>query len=70
MTKKKMSEAPRITFEEMEEDRTLFRALRRVMLRSERLWLLDCQGDYYTYRTRLRELAKTYKISIPEKPGE
>ena len=70
MRKEKMAPTPEITFEDMIQDRNLFRALRRVMLRSERLWLLDCQGDYYIYRTRLRELAKTYKISVPEEPGK
>jgi len=70
MSKPEKTPTPGIIFADMIQDRNLFRALRRVMLRSERLWLLDCQGDYYIYRTRLRELARTYKISVPEEPGK
>ena len=52
--------------EELERDRNLFRQLRRVLTRSERLWLLDCGGDYLIYRKRLQKLAADYKIE-PEK---
>ena len=47
---------------ELKEDRKIFRELRRVLTRGERLWLLDCDGDYQKYRRRLRKLAHDYKI--------
>ncbi len=50
--------------EELEKDRNLFRQLRRVLTRSERLWLLDCGGDYLIYRKRLKKLATDYKIEL------
>jgi len=50
----------------VEIDRKIFRQLRLVMTRAERLWLLDCDGDYYLYSIRLRQLARDYKIEIPE----
>lgn len=53
------------TYAEALADRDLFRQLRKVMLRSERLWLIDCDGDYKVYRMRLRALAKDYKIPVP-----
>lgn len=53
-------------YKEFEEDKILFRELRRVLTRSERLWLLDCSGDYLVYRKRLRKLAADYKIEIAE----
>ncbi len=56
------------THEEALVDRAMFRQLRRVMLRSERLWLLDIDGDYWRYRLRLRALAKDYGISVPPDP--
>ena len=49
-----------------ENDRKIFRQLRLVLTRVERLWLLDCDGDYETYSLRLRQLAGDYKIEIPE----
>lgn len=49
-----------------ERDREIFRQLRLFMTRAERLWLLDCDGDYDLYSMRLRQLAKDYKIEIPE----
>lgn len=55
-----------MTQKESEKDRNLFRQLRRVLTRSERLWLLDCGGDYSIYRKRLRKLAADYKIEIAE----
>ena len=60
------------TLAEAEGDKELYRQLQRVMLRSERLWLLDVNGDYSIYRLRLRALAKDYKIPVPPdtKPKE
>lgn len=60
------------TFEEASADKKIFEQLRYLMLRSERLWLLDCDGDYEVYRRRLRSLAGDYKIPIPpdRKPEE
>jgi hypothetical protein len=55
--------------EELEEDRNLFRQLRRVLTRSERLWLLDCSGDYLLYRKRLKRLAEDYGIEILKAAG-
>jgi hypothetical protein len=49
---------------ELEKDRNLFRQLRKVLTRSERLWLLDCGGDYLIYRKRLKKLATDYKIEL------
>jgi len=49
-----------------ENDKKIFRQLRLVLTRVERLWLLDCDGDYETYRLRLRQLARDYKIEIPK----
>jgi len=49
-----------------EVDRKIFRQLRLVLTRAERLWLLDCDGDYDVYSIRLRQLARDYKIKIPE----
>ena len=49
-----------------ESDRRLFRQLRLVMTRAERLWLLDVEGDYENYRMRLRALARDYKIPGPD----
>jgi len=49
-----------------EQDRKLFRRVRLVMTRAERLWLLDCEGDYETYRLRLQALARDYGISVSE----
>ncbi len=53
------------TLAEATSDRALFRQLRRVMLRTERLWLLDVDGDYSIYRLRLRALARDYGIPVP-----
>ena len=53
------------TYAEALADRELFRQLRRVMLRSERLWLIDVDGDYAVYRLRLRALARDYGIPVP-----
>lgn len=49
-----------------ETDKKIFRQLRLVLTRAERLWLLDCDGDYDLYSMRLRQLARDYKIEIPE----
>ncbi len=49
---------------ELQQDRQIFRELRRVLTRGERLWLLDCDGDYEKYQHRLRVLAGDYKIPI------
>jgi len=49
-----------------ENDRKIFRQLRLVLTRVERLWLLDCDGDYKTYSLRLRQLARDYKIEVPK----
>lgn len=49
---------------ELEKDKRLFSQLRRILTRSERLWLLDCSGDYEIYRKRLEQLAADYKIEI------
>ena len=53
-------------FEELKKDRDLFHQLRKVLTRSERLWLLDCSGDYLAYRKRLKKLAADYKIELPK----
>ena len=53
----------------MEQDRALFRQIRFVITRAERLWLLDCEGDYENYRMRLRSLARDYKVDVPEDKG-
>jgi hypothetical protein len=58
-----------IDFTRLEKDKELFRQLRRILLRSERLWLLDCGGDYGIYQNRLMKLAADYKIEIPERKG-
>lgn len=49
-----------------ENNRKIFHQLRLVLTRAERLWLLDCDGDYETYRLRLHQLARDYKIKIPK----
>jgi hypothetical protein len=54
-----------INHEELEKDKRLFRELRKILTRSERLWLLDCDGDYLRYRERLKKLAADYKIEVP-----
>lgn len=53
-----------MTNKELDKDRSLFRQLRRVLTRSERLWLLDCGGDYSIYLKRLKKLAADYKLEI------
>jgi len=50
----------------VEIDKKIFRQLRLVLTRAERLWLLDCDGDYDLYSMRLRQLARDYKIEIQE----
>lgn len=50
-------------FKELEQDKKVFRELRRVLTRGERLWLLDCDGDYKEYQRRLHIFANDYKIS-------
>lgn len=54
-----------IKYKELEGDKRLFRELRKILTRSERLWLLDCSGDYFRYRERLKKLAAAYKIEVP-----
>ena len=51
---------------QLEQEQKLYQQLRQIMLRSERLWLLDCDGCYETYRQRLRALARDYKIPVPD----
>jgi len=70
MKKRKPTADPELTLADIEADRALFRALRPVLLRSERLWLLDIQGDYFEYRKRLAELTRSYRIKLPEEPGK
>ncbi|NLH78953.1 MAG: hypothetical protein GX465_18185 [Acidobacteria bacterium] len=53
------------TQEEVSADKKIFEQLRYLMLRSERLWLLDVDGDYAKYRMRLRALAGDYGIPFP-----
>jgi hypothetical protein len=53
-------------YKELEKDKNLFRELRRILTRSERLWLLDCGGDFLIYRKRLKKLATDYKIEQPK----
>ena len=55
-----------VLMKQAENNRKIFRQLRLVLTRAERLWLLDCDGDYETYSLRLRQLARDYKIEIPK----
>ena len=50
----------------IENDKKVYDRLRRVMSHMEKIWLLDCGGDYQVYRLRLRALARDHKISVPE----
>jgi hypothetical protein len=59
----------RPTMAELEADKAIYLQLTRVMLRSEKIWLMDCSGDYSVYRLRLRALARDYKISVGEERG-
>lgn len=56
-----------MSLDEFKKDRNLFHQLRQVLTRSERLWLLDCSGDYEIYQRRLRKLAADYKIKSENK---
>jgi hypothetical protein len=53
--------------EQLQRDRKIFRELRPKMSQLEKLWLLDCQGNYTIYVRRLHHLAKEYGIKIEEK---
>ena len=53
-----------INYKELEKDKWLFEKLRKILTRSERLWLLDCDGDYSRYQERLKKLAADYKIEV------
>jgi hypothetical protein len=53
-------------FGEMKRDREVFKQLREKMTQIEKMWLLDCAGDYRLYIARLYKLAIDHKIEIPK----
>jgi hypothetical protein len=55
------------TFDDLKRDRKIYRELRKKMSQIEKLWLLDCSGDYRIYLSRLYKLAADHKIETPEK---
>jgi len=57
---------PKISFESMKKDRTIWRRLRSILTNVEKLWLLDCGGDYEIYRARLHRLAHDHGIITAE----
>ena len=54
------------TVTELERDRLVYRLLRSKMSGLDKMWLLDCNGDYRIYLSRLCELAKRFGVEIPQ----
>lgn len=46
------------------ENKRLYKRLVRRMAFEEKLWLLECHGDYELYEKRLRFLAKKHAVLI------
>jgi hypothetical protein len=53
-------------YNELKRDRRIYKALRTHMSQLEKMWLLDCGGDYRRYIKRLHHLASEYGIPISE----
>ena len=61
---KRMQRLPSIGKSSFEQDRDLYRLIKKKMTFEEKLWLMDTKGDYQIYRQRLRDLAAKYEIEL------
>jgi len=62
MKKKKAPNVPGYSIAELAADKELFRLVRKKLTPMDKLWLLDCSGDYSEYQQRLRHAAKVHHV--------
>jgi hypothetical protein len=49
-------------FKKMQRNRNLYKKLVKKISFEEKIWLLECEGDYKKYEKKLNFLAKKYSI--------
>jgi len=62
----RMKKLASVNLDNILEDRDLYKKISKKITYEEKIWLLDFDGDYSTYRERLKKLVKKYDISAKE----